>query len=95
MTTFHNDTRWSVRVSQLPSARLLRDTAPGAIRGWPVHYPNLITRGMVMYRPTTMIIVLRQFTGSHIPACGQYYLILAQLGQNDAILNQHSRGLPP
>jgi hypothetical protein len=96
MSTFHNDTIGSVQVSPLPSSRLPRNTTLSTICGWLMHYPkNVITRGMVRYRPTTTTIKLRRFTGSHIPACGQYCSILAQRGQNGAVLNQHKRGLPP
>jgi hypothetical protein len=41
---------------------------------------------MVRYRPIATIIELLQFTGSHV-ACGQYYLILAQQGENDMVLD--------
>ena len=39
MTTVHLTVKKSIRVPPLPSTRLPRDTARGAIRGWPVHYP--------------------------------------------------------
>jgi hypothetical protein len=65
MTTFCNDIIGLIRVPALPTARLTRDITHWAIGGWHIHYHVNISRGMVGYCSTIIIIELRRFTGSH------------------------------
>jgi hypothetical protein len=51
VATFHDVIKESGWVLRHPSARLPRDTLT-SIRGWPMHYPNVHTGGMVGYHPT-------------------------------------------
>jgi hypothetical protein len=95
MATNCNDIIGSIRVPPLPSACLPRDTTRWAICGWPIHYLVSISRGMVGYRPTTTIIKLRRFTGSHkanMRSVQFKYLLKVPLW---TVLNRHKRGLPP
>jgi hypothetical protein len=96
IATFHDDTIRSVRVPPLCSGCLPHDIVPWSYP-WVARTLSQISslEEMVRYRPIATIIELLQFTGSHIPACGQYYLILAQQGENDMVLDWHRRRLPP
>jgi hypothetical protein len=95
MATFRNNIIGSIRVPPLSSACLHTIPHTRLSVGGPYTISVNISRGMVGYRPTTIVIELCRFTGSHKASmCSlqfKYSLRVPLL----MVLNRHRKGLPP
>jgi hypothetical protein len=92
VATFTTMIKESGRVAPFPSARLPRDTPHRAIRGWPIHYPDIHHYRRGEGSSNVVTIKATMFARFHIARMRQYTTQTCSPGPDDQSLTNTGDG---